>query len=92
MLMALGGRIRRFAAASRGAVTVEFVVKLPVLITVLVFVSQHERAIQVRNALDVATRDATGFLSRAPLNQMGHADICEQHRAIGAEPDRWACG
>lgn len=71
MLMALGGRIRRFAAASRGAVTVEFVVTLPVLIAVLAFASQYGRAMQVRNALDVATRDATRFLSRAPLNQTG---------------------
>ncbi|MEM9011868.1 MAG: TadE/TadG family type IV pilus assembly protein [Pseudomonadota bacterium] len=61
------GGVERFKRDKRGAATVEFVIALPVLLAVLVFSTQYGRAMQVRNALDVAVRDAARFLSRAPL-------------------------
>ncbi|MEL6679839.1 MAG: TadE family protein [Pseudomonadota bacterium] len=50
----------------QGAVTVEFVVTLPILFAVLAFASQYGRAMQVRNAMDVAVRDAARYIARAP--------------------------
>lgn len=61
-------RANRFRRDARGAVTVEFVVSLPVLVAVLAFATQYGRAMQVRNSLDVAVRDAARYLSRAPMD------------------------
>ncbi|MEL6598769.1 MAG: TadE/TadG family type IV pilus assembly protein [Pseudomonadota bacterium] len=66
----MGGAIRRsvarFIRDAGGAVTVEFVVTLPILFAVLAFASQYGRAMQVRNAMDVAVRDAARYVARAP--------------------------
>jgi Flp pilus assembly protein TadG len=61
-------RIARFCVEQRGAVTVEFVVAVPLLMAVLAFAVQYGYAMQVRNALDVAVRDAARYMSRAPID------------------------
>ncbi|GIX13963.1 MAG: hypothetical protein KatS3mg118_1922 [Paracoccaceae bacterium] len=66
-------RLSRFGAETRGAVTVEFVVALPLLLGVLAFAVQYGYAMQVRNALDVAVRDAARYLSRAPVDPITHS-------------------
>lgn len=60
--------VRRFAEDRSGAVTVEFVIAVPLLLAVLAFAVQYGYAMQVRNALDVAVRDAARYLSRAPVD------------------------
>jgi Flp pilus assembly protein TadG len=60
-----------FKRDTSGTVTVEFVITLPFLIGVLAFASQYGQAMQVRNALDIATRDAARYMARAPLNGTG---------------------
>jgi Flp pilus assembly protein TadG len=67
VLVQLCNLARQFWTRTRGAVTVEFVVSLPLLIAVLAFSTQYGRAIQARNTLDVAVRDAARLLSRAPV-------------------------
>lgn len=57
-----------FAKDERAAVTVEFVVAVPLLMAVLAFAVQYGYAMQVRNALDVAVRDAARYMSRAPID------------------------
>ena len=64
-------RIRRFFGESQGAITVEFVVTLPILLAALGFAEQYGQAMQTRNSLDVAARDAARFISRAPLDPTG---------------------
>ncbi|WP_283810337.1 TadE/TadG family type IV pilus assembly protein [Pontivivens nitratireducens] len=64
-------RIRKFFGDSQGAITVEFVVTLPVLLAALGFAEQYGQAMQTRNSLDVAARDAARFISRAPLDPTG---------------------
>lgn len=59
---------RGFARDDRAAVTVEFVVSVPLLMAVLAFAVQYGYAMQVRNALDVAVRDAARYMSRAPID------------------------
>lgn len=63
--------IRRFFGGERGSITVEFVVTLPILLAALGFAEQYGQAMQTRNALDVAARDAARFISRAPLDETG---------------------
>lgn len=48
--------------------TVEFVIAVPLLLGVLAFAVQYGYAMQVRNALDVAVRDAARYMSRAPVD------------------------
>ncbi len=62
-------RLRTFLGDARGAITVEFVVTLPILLAVLGFAEQYGNAMRIRNAMDVAARDAARFISRAPLNE-----------------------
>lgn len=64
-------RIRGILGDTRGAITVEFVVTLPILLAALGFAEQYGQAMQTRNSLDVAARDAARFLSRAPLDPTG---------------------
>lgn len=64
-------RIRSFVSDTRGAITVEFVVTLPILLAALGFAEQYGQAMQTRNSLDVAARDAARFISRAPLDPTG---------------------
>ena len=64
-------RIRNFLRDSQGAITVEFVVTLPILLAALGFAEQYGQAMQTRNSLDVAARDAARFISRAPLDPTG---------------------
>lgn len=59
---------RRFRDSERAAVTVEFVISVPLLMAVLAFAVQYGYAMQVRNALDVAVRDAARYMSRAPID------------------------
>lgn len=61
-------RVRAFGSDTRGAVTVEFVIAVPLLLAVLAFAVQYGYAMQVRNALDVAVRDAARYMSRAPID------------------------
>lgn len=71
MLIAARTLARQFWRNCRGAVTVEFVVSLPVLVAVLAFSTQYGRMMQARSALDVAVRDAARLISRAPLAEDG---------------------
>lgn len=64
-------RIRKFVGDTRGAITVEFVVTLPILLAALGFAEQYGQAMQTRNSLDVAARDAARLISRAPLDPTG---------------------
>ncbi len=64
----LRGQMRRWLHETRAAVTVEFVIAVPLLLAVLAFTVQYGYAMQVRNALDVAVRDAARYLSRAPID------------------------
>ena len=66
-------RLRVFATETRGAVTVEFVIAIPLLLAVLAFAVQYGYAMQVRNALDVAVRDAARYMSRAPIDPVTNA-------------------
>jgi len=61
-------RLTEFGAGTAGAVTVEFVIAVPLLLGVLAFAVQYGYAMQVRNALDVAVRDAARYMSRAPVD------------------------
>ncbi|MEM9049999.1 MAG: TadE/TadG family type IV pilus assembly protein [Pseudomonadota bacterium] len=62
-----------FAKDQRAAVTVEFVVAVPLLMAVLAFAVQYGYAMQVRNALDVAVRDAARYMSRAPIDETSNS-------------------
>ncbi|QPH55296.1 TadE/TadG family type IV pilus assembly protein [Pontivivens ytuae] len=62
-------RLRTFLGDARGAITVEFVVTLPILLAALGFAEQYGNAMRVRNSMDVAARDAARFISRAPINE-----------------------
>ncbi len=73
--------IRNFARDERAAVTVEFVIALPLLLAMMVFSVQYGNAIRVRNALDSATRDAARYLARTPLNSDGSLDFYFINRA-----------
>lgn len=91
---------RRFAVFARddaAAVSVDFVVAIPILLAVLVFTSEYGRVLQMRSVLDNAVSDATRFLARAPhTNEVFPSDIVAvaeqiikqrvnvQHIAIGA--------
>jgi Flp pilus assembly protein TadG len=68
LLAAARRRLGRFGAEPDGAVTVEFVIAVPLLLAVLAFAVQYGYAMQVRNALDVAVRDAARYMSRAPID------------------------
>jgi Flp pilus assembly protein TadG len=61
-------RLGSFGRERDGAVTVEFVIAVPLLLAVLAFAVQYGFAMQVRNALDVAVRDAARYMSRAPID------------------------
>lgn len=67
----IGSSFRRFLADDDGSAGAEFVVSLPLLIGVMVIASEYGGALQVRDVLDSATRDATRFLARAPLDTSG---------------------
>lgn len=59
-------RLARFAADDAAAVSVDFVVAIPILLAVLVFTSEYGRVLQMRSVLDNAVSDATRYLARAP--------------------------
>lgn len=63
--------LRSFVRDERAAVTVEFVIALPLLLAMMVFAVQYGNAIRVRNSLDSATRDAARYLARTPLDPSG---------------------
>ncbi len=71
MLRNLGQRLRRYARDESGSAGAEFVVSVPLLIGVMVIASEYGGALQMRDALDAATGDASRFLARAPLNADG---------------------
>lgn len=73
-------RLRTFLGDARGAITVEFVVTLPILLAALGFAEQYGHAMRVRNSMDVAARDAARFLSRAPIDE-----------TTGQVPDVFVC-
>jgi len=64
-------KIRSFIRDDRAAVTVEFVIALPLLLAMMVFAVQYGNAIRVRNTLDSATRDAARYLARTPVEANG---------------------
>ncbi|RED18713.1 TadE/TadG family type IV pilus assembly protein [Pontivivens insulae] len=70
MLKVAFDRMRSFWRRDRGAITVEFVVTLPILLAVLMFVQQYGEAMRIRNAMDIGVRDAARFLSRAPIDEV----------------------
>lgn len=63
--------MRRFARDDAAAVSVDFVVAIPILLAVLVFTSEYGRVLQMRSVLDNAVADATRYLARAPLDGTG---------------------
>lgn len=63
--------IRSFIRDERAAVTVEFVIALPLLLAMMIFAVQYGNAIRVRNSLDSASRDAARYLSRTPVDSSG---------------------
>lgn len=83
MLTRIVAVLRRFWTETRGAVTVEFVIAMPLLMAVLAFSTQYGRAMQARAVLDVAVRDAARLLSRAPV-----ADpVVDSTNAAGQVPE-----
>lgn len=72
MLKKMVQTLRRFQRDERGSAGAEFVVSLPLLIGVMVIASEYGGALQVRDVLDAATRDAARFLARAPLDSSGN--------------------
>ena len=92
MVMRVGrktfSRLREFFGDAGGAITVEFVVTLPILLAALGFAAQYGEAMQTRNSLDVAARDAARLISRAPLDDTGttvHPDfLCAAREIITA--------
>ena len=60
-------RLAVFAKDDAAAVSVDFVVAIPILLAVLVFTSEYGRVLQMRSVLDNAVSDATRYLARAPL-------------------------
>lgn len=59
---------RRFASDHRASVSVDFIISLPILLAVLVLVSEYGRVLQMRNTLDNAVADAARYLSRVEMN------------------------
>ena len=59
-------RLAAFARSETAAVSVDFVVAIPILLAVLVFTSEYGRVLQMRSVLDNAVSDATRYLARAP--------------------------
>lgn len=69
-------RLAVFVRNDSAAVSVDFVVAIPVLLAVLVFTSEYGRVLQMRSVLDNAVSDATRYLARAPrTNGVYPADI-----------------
>lgn len=71
MVQSTVAKIRSFIRDEDAAVTVEFVIALPLLLAMMVFSVQYGNAIRVRNSLDSATRDAARYLARTPLDSSG---------------------
>lgn len=61
----------RFAGDRRASVSVDFIVSLPILLAVLVLISEYGRVLQMRNAMDNAVADAARYLSRIELEPGG---------------------
>ena len=62
----LRSRLAAFVRGETAAVSVDFVVAIPILLAVLVFTSEYGRVLQMRSVLDNAVSDATRYLARAP--------------------------
>jgi len=65
----IGGLKRRLLALTRdegAAVSVDFVVAIPILLAVLVFTAEYGRVLQVRSVLDNAVSDSVRYLARVP--------------------------
>ncbi len=62
----LRNRLAVFVRSETAAVSVDFVVAIPILLAVLVFTSEYGRVLQMRSVLDNAVSDATRYLARAP--------------------------
>jgi len=60
--------VKSFLAEKRASVTVDFVISIPILLSVLVVTSEYGRILQVRTALENAVADATRYLARAPYD------------------------
>lgn len=58
--------LSRLKSDASAAVSVDFVVAIPILLAVLVFTAEYGRVLQVRSVLDNAVGDATRYLARAP--------------------------
>lgn len=58
---------RQFFADQRGAAGAEFAIMLPLPIAVTLLAAEYGNGLMTRDALDLALRDATRLLSRAPL-------------------------
>lgn len=69
--MRIWARIRetwkRFAIDRAGAAAVEFVIMIPLLLSILIFGAEYSNALMAREALESALRDATRMIARSPL-------------------------
>ena len=59
----------RFLRSESGSAGSEFVVSLPLLIGVMVIASEYGSALQVRDVLDAATRDAAALPCPRPFER-----------------------
>jgi Flp pilus assembly protein TadG len=69
MILALSRAIRRFCRREDGTVTVEFIATAPLLVAALVFIFEFGRALWAHQIVEKGVRDATRYLTRAPLTQ-----------------------
>jgi Flp pilus assembly protein TadG len=69
-VLTLIGRLRRLRGDERGSVVVEFVITLPLILAMLVLIAEFGRAIWYHHVVTKGVRDATRFLSRAPVTEL----------------------
>ena len=63
------GRLTGLRKDERGSVVVEFVITLPLILAMLVLIAEFGRAIWYHHVVTKGVRDATRYLSRAPVSE-----------------------
>jgi Flp pilus assembly protein TadG len=82
-------RLAGLRGDQRGSVVVEFVITLPLIFAMLVLIAEFGRAIWYHHVVTKGVRDATRYLSRAPVAEF--ADFRERARwlamtGVAADP------
>lgn len=78
MLISLARPIKKFGRSNSGSMTVEFVATLPMILAALAFIFEFGRAIWAHQVITKGVRDASRFISRAPITAGNEAAIKAQ--------------